>query len=74
MTYTKGSLLFATLYETMGEGKFLRALSDYYKQNAYTIATPQDMTDSFVRCGSKELSTIFDKFANGQEIVGKVTD
>lgn len=74
MTYTKGSLLFATLYETMGESKFLRALSDYYKQNAYTIATPQDMTDSFVRCGNKELSTIFDKFANGQEIVGKVTD
>lgn len=74
MTYAKGCLLFNTLYETLGETKFLRALSDYYRQCAFGIASPDKLIDCFVRCGNKELATIFDKFIAGKEIVGKMTD
>lgn len=74
MTYIKGSLLFNTLYETMGESKFFRALSDYYNDAMFTVAPPSQMIDSFARVGGNELATIFDNFAQGKEILGKITD
>lgn len=74
MTYVKGCLLFDTLYCTMGKDKFLRTLADYYAACAFTLATPQQMTDCFVRRGGKEMATIFDNYASGKDIIGKVTD
>ena len=74
MTYVKGCLLFDTLYRTMGKDKFLRTLADYYAACAFTLATPQQMTDCFVRRGGKEMATIFDNYASGKDIIGKVTD
>ena len=32
------------------------------------------MTDCFVRRGGKEMATIFDNYASGKDIIGKVTD
>ena len=74
MTYVKGSLLFNTLYETLGERKFFAALSDYYDKCAMTVATPQQMTDSFCKVGGKETASIFHSYAQGKEIIGQVTD
>lgn len=74
MTYIKGSLMFNTLYETMGESKFFKALGDYYKHYSFQIATPAQMSDCFSKTGGAELSTIFSNYAEGKEIVGKVTD
>lgn len=74
MTYIKGNLLFATLHETMGEEKFWRALCNYYKDAAFCIAPPSQMTQCFAKVGGEEIATIFANFAEGKEILGKVTD
>lgn len=73
-TYVKGSLLYGTLYETMGEAKFLKALAKYYDQAAFTIATPDVLTNCFTSVGGNELATIINSFMEGKEIIGKVTD
>lgn len=73
-TYIKGSLLFNTLYETMGEAKFWKALSDYYNCGQFEIATSALLCDCFAQCGGKELATIINSFVEGTEIMGKITD
>ena len=62
MTYIKGSLMFNTLYETMGESKFFKALGDYYKHYSLQIATPAQMSDCFAKTGGQDLSTIFSTY------------
>lgn len=74
MTYIKGSLLFNTVHETLGEKKFFKALSDYYKEAMFTVATPSQLIDSFAKVGGEEIATIFSNFADGKDILGKVTD
>lgn len=74
MTYVKGSLLFNTLYETLGEAKFFKALTKYYKQAAFTLATPQVLTDCFANVGGTEAASIIHTFCDGKEIIGKITD
>ena len=74
MTYLKGSLMFNTVHETIGTTKFFKALANYYNEAMFTIATPAQMIDSFSKVGGVEIGTIFEKFAAGKEILGKITD
>ena len=73
-TYVKGSLLFNSIYETMGASKFWKALSNYYSEGQFTVAEPSMMIDCFVNVSSKEIGAIFNSFIEGKEIIGKVTD
>ena len=71
-TYVKGSLLFNTMYETMGAAKFWRALSSYFDEAQFTIAQPSQLSGCFAAAGGQELGTIFNKFIEGKEIIGQV--
>ena len=73
-TYVKGSLLFNTMYETMGAAKFWKALANYFDEAQFTIAQPSQLSDSFAAVGGKELATIFNNFIEGKEIIGQVID
>lgn len=72
-TYVKGSLLFGTLYEVIGENKFVKALQNYYSNSVCTIAAPQTMIDAFVSTGGTEIGTIFTKYIEGKEILAEIT-
>ncbi len=74
MTYIKGSLLFSTIYETVGQAKFFKALSTYYNSAMFTVAAPSQLTDCFAKVGGAEIAKIISDFAEGKEILGKVTD
>ncbi len=74
ITYVKGCLMFDTIYEGMGATKFYKALSHYYTNYKFCIATPQNMIDSFCSVGSQYIANIFTAFAEGKEVIGKVTD
>ena len=73
-TYVKGSILFHTLYETVGSGKFWKALSKYYDQAQFTVATPSQLIDAFATVGGSELGTIFTCFIEGKEVIGEIKD
>lgn len=68
VTYAKGVLLFDTLLQLAGKDKFDAALADYFSSNAYAVATPADLTESFVRAGF-DASGIIASFATGTEII-----
>ena len=71
-TYVKGSLLFNTMYETMGATKFWKALSSYYDEAVFTVAQPSEMIQCFSAVGGNELGNIFTAFIEGREIIGQV--
>ena len=71
-TYVKGSLLFNTLYETMGATKFWKALHSYFDGAQFTIAQPSQMSACFASAGGQELATIFNNFIEGKEVIGQV--
>ncbi|MCM1395800.1 MAG: M1 family metallopeptidase [Corallococcus sp.] len=73
-TYVKGSLLFNTVYETLGETKFFKALSKYFDEALFTIAAPDQLVNSFAQVGGTETAAIINSFIEGKEIIGKVTD
>ena len=73
-TYVKGSLMFNSVYEAMGASRFWKALSSYYNEGQFTVATPGLLIDCFVNASSKEIGSIFNSFIEGKEIIGKVTD
>lgn len=68
VTYAKGVLLFDTLLQLAGKDKLNAALADYFAANAFSIATPADLSDSFARAGFAA-SGIIDSFASGTEII-----
>ncbi|MCM1194432.1 MAG: M1 family metallopeptidase [Firmicutes bacterium] len=71
-TYVKGSILFGTLYETMGKTKFMKALSDYFDEAQFTVAQPQLMIDKFANVGGAEIGSVFESFIEGKEIIGEI--
>lgn len=73
-TYVKGSLLFNTIYETVGATKFWRSLSRYYDEGQYTVAPSSLMIECFSETCGAEVASIFNAFIDGTEIIGKVTD
>ncbi len=74
MTYVKGSLLFNTLYESMGEQKFWKAVSNYYNTAQFSLAEPSVMSSCFAHVGGAEIANIFVTFAEGKEIIGEMKD
>lgn len=74
MTYVKGSLLFNTLYESMGAQKFWKCLSHYYQTAQFSIAEPKIMSGCFANVCGGQVENIFVTFAEGKEIIGQMKD
>lgn len=68
-TYAKGLLMFNSVYETVGQRKFIKALRDYYDDFAYKNATPADMIASFCHSTGFDLEGFFDSFISGDVII-----
>ena len=74
MTYVKGSLLFNTLYESLGAPKFWKCIAHYYQTAQFQIAEPNTMSGCFASIGGKQVENIFTTFAEGKEIIGEMKD
>ena len=68
-TYTKGLLMFDSIRESVGDRKFLKALKNYYKDFAYSNATPADMIASFSKSTGYDLESFFESWLNGDVVV-----
>ena len=68
-TYVKGMLLFATVYEVVGEKDFDKALAYYYKQNAYGTVTPEVVIKCFSKASGKNLTNLFNSWLMGNVVI-----
>lgn len=73
-TYVKGSLLFNTVYETVGEAKFWKALKTYYDQAQFELAPSAQLVECFAQVCGQEAGGIFEAFVGGTEIIGTVKE
>jgi len=67
-TYTKGVLLFNNIYDLLGEKKFLKALSAYYKDFKFKNAKAEDLIAVFVDFGGNKIEKIINTWLEGKVI------
>lgn len=68
LSYVKGAMLFDTLRTLVGDEKLRSALSTYYRNNAYSIATTDDLVSAFDEIDTKA-GGIIRSFVAGKELV-----
>lgn len=68
LSYVKGAILFDTLRTLLGDEHLLSALSTYYRDNAYTIATAQDLVSAFNSVAPAAGGIIL-SFLSGNELI-----
>lgn len=69
ITYVEGVLFFDNLEENVGEKNFLKALKQYFKQNQFKIARPEDMISAFELVVKRDMQTFFNSWTQGKVIL-----
>ena len=68
-TYVKGVLMYESLYQLIGEDKFLDGLKNYFNSKKYSNATPEDLISSFETASKTELDSFFDSWISGKVVI-----
>ena len=68
LAYHKPVVMFDTLRKSVGEEKFEAGLRRYYKDNAFTLATPENLIGSFEKAGL-DVSGFFESFLSGEAVL-----
>lgn len=68
-TYVKGTLMYESLYQLIGEKKFINSLKNYFENNKYTNTTPQNLINAFETTTKKELTNFFNSWLNGKVVI-----
>jgi len=69
VTYVKGVLFFDNLNELVGDKKFKKSLKQYFEDNKYKNARPEDMISAFERVCKVPLSNYFDSWTSGKVVL-----
>ena len=69
LTYVKGMLLFDSLREILGDKKFEKCLKEYFEENIYKIAKPEDMISAFESASNMKLENIFNAWTQGKVVI-----
>ncbi len=68
VTYNKGLIMFDMLRKSIGDEKFLNCLSAYFTQFKGKIASADDLTGCFLKCGT-DLEGFFSSFIEGKILI-----
>lgn len=69
LTYTKGVLLFDNLRETLGERKFMKALSDLYEEYAYKNINSAEFIACLSSSAGRNLENLIKSWINGTVVI-----
>ena len=67
--YTKGTLMFATLQEMVGEKKMNRALRSYFEKFVYQNPSPADLIATFNKTTGYNLEGFFRSWLDGKVVI-----
>lgn len=68
-TYVKGVLMYESLYQLIGEKDFVAGLKQYFNDNKYTNATPNDLIFAFENSSGNELDNFFSSWLDGKVVI-----
>ena len=68
-TYVKGTLMFSTIYNLVGEKNFVKALKYYYNKNIYEVVNDQEIISCFCKGTGKNLQSLFDSWLSGKVVI-----
>ena len=68
-TYVKGTLMFSTIYNLVGEKNFVKALKYYYNKNIYEVVNDQEIISCFCKGTGKNLQNLFDSWLSGKVVI-----
>lgn len=68
-TYVKGVLMFESLYQLIGQKKFVAGLKEYYTANKYTNAAPEDLIQALEKTSKTSLTNFFNSWLQGKVVV-----
>jgi len=72
MVYVKGVIMYQTLRESIGTEKFVKGLSNYYRNTKYKMAKADDLINGFEQATGTDLAGFFDGWLNGKVNIVKV--
>jgi hypothetical protein len=67
--YTKGSIMFHTLRQSVGDKRFEKALKTYFSTYCFKNATPAELIQTFIRSTGYNLEGFFNSWLDGSVIV-----
>lgn len=62
VVYAKSALFFDAVRQEIGDQAFTAALRDYYRQEQYQVATPEDLQGALERAAGRELDELFQEW------------
>ncbi|MDE5593668.1 MAG: M1 family metallopeptidase [Clostridiales bacterium] len=65
MIYVKGALMLDDIRNTVGTDKFISGLKNYYADNKFGIAEPQDLMGAMEKASKRQLKPLFESWLNG---------
>jgi len=68
IAYNKGMIMFDTLRQSIGDGKFIDGLKKYYERNLYKRATCDELFGCFIS-GGNDLEGFFQSFMEGKIVI-----
>lgn len=68
-TYVKGVLMYESLYQLLGQKKFVNCLQTYFNDYKYKNATPDDLILSFETASKTELKNFFSSWVEGKVVI-----
>ena len=67
VVYNKGGLFFEALRKKIGDQAFFQALENYYQENKYQIATPEDLKGTFEQTYGQSLENFYQEWLYSPE-------
>ena len=68
-TYIKGTLMFESLYQLVGEKKFCESLKTYFEENKYANVKPENLITSFNKTCKQDFNSFFSSWINGKVVI-----
>ncbi len=68
-TYVKGVLMYDSLYNLVGEKKFIKSLSTYFEENKFKNAKKENLISAFEKVCKMNLSGVFDSWLKGKVLI-----
>lgn len=68
-TYVKGVLMYDSLYNLIGENKFIKSLNEYFETYKFKNTTPENLISCFEKVCKQDFKNFFNSWTTGKVVI-----